>query len=486
MLTYDLTAKGNKTMYAFLYESMKEDILNGRLAAGERLPSKRTFAQHLGVSVKTVENAYEQLLLEGYIRAEEKRGYYVTPIQKTPSKKSSYEFFATRFHEDEYLADLTANNIRYDRFPYTTWAKTIRETLADYDTDLLKVVPFNGVERLRIAIADHLYHFRGMDVSPDHIVVGAGTEYLYSRLLQLLGEDGTWKGKKRQSVRFGIENPGYRKITGLYDSANVDWDYVDIDEKGIRVDQLTPKGITAVHVSPEHQVPIGFAMPVDRRQELLAWAGEAKERYIVEDDFDCEFRMVGRPIPSLQSMDHSNRVIYMNTFSKTMVPSLRMGYMVLPERLMERYVSTMHFYSATVSGLEQHAMAAFMEKGHFDRHIRRLVNDYKAQREKICRMFRESALSAISSIYEDDAGTHFLWKVTTPLSDVEIKWAARQRGILVKCLSEYCFADADRYRGILVIHYSDMSDEVLEKVIKAFEDIFLGTDENWYLSMQQM
>lgn len=462
MLTYDLSHRGKKTMYEFLYESMKADILSGRLAGGEKLPSKRGFAEHLRVSVKTVENAYEQLLLEGYIHSEEKKGYFVTPLQTKTGTRSSYASFATRFKEEEYLADLTASNIRYDKFPFSTWAKIMRETLADYDTTLLKVVPFNGAERLRVAIADHLYRFRGMEVSPDHIIVGAGTEYLYSRLVQLLGKD----------TKFGVENPGYRKITRLYDAAGIRWDYVNIDEKGVRVDQLSRKGITAIHVSPEHQVPIGFAMPVDRRQELLSWAAEEKERYIIEDDFDCEFRMVGRPIPSIQSMDHSNRVIYMNTFSKTMVPSLRMGYMVLPERLMERYISTMNFYSSTVSGLEQYAAASFIEKGYFERHIRRLVKDYRAQREKICRMFRESPLSAVSSIYEDDAGTHFLLHVETSMSDVEIKWAAMQRGILVKCLSEYCFADAEHYRGILVIHYSDMPDEVLQKVVAAFEEIF--------------
>lgn len=156
-----------------------------------------------------------------------------------------------------------------------------------------------------------------------------------------------------------------------------------------------------------------------------------------------------------------------------MVPSLRIGYMVLPEKLMERYISTMNFYSCTVSGFEQYAMAAFLEQGYFERHIRRLINDYRGQRERICRLFRESPLSQISHIYQDDAGTHFLLHIRTDLSDVEIKWAARQRGILVNCLSEYCFADAQRYRGILVIHYSDMEDEVLQKVIGALEEIFL-------------
>ena len=325
------------------------------------------------------------------------------------------------------------------------------------------MVPFNGVEKLRIAIAEHLYHFRGMDVSPDHIIVGAGTEYLYSRLLRLLGTD----------AKFGVENPGYRNIAKLFDASDANWDYVDIDDKGVRIDQLNDKEITVVHVSPEHQVPIGFTMPIGRRQELLNWAAEEPERYIIEDDFDCEFRLVGKTVPAVQSMDRTNRVIYMNTFSKTMVPSLRMGYMVLPERLMERYISTMNFYSSTVSGLEQYAMARFIEKGYFERHIRRMVNDYKVKREIICRLFLESPLSDISQIYGDDAGTHFLLYVKTSLSDVEIKWAAKERGILVRCLSEYCFANADKYKGILIIHYSDLEEKELRQVIAAFEDIFL-------------
>ena len=436
MLTYDLTARGRKTMYEYLYEAMKADILSGRLTAGEKLPSKRAFAEHLQVSVKTVENTYEQLLLEGYIRSEEKRGYFVNRLEVKNVSAPAYASFVTRFREEEYLADLTANNIQYDKFPFATWAKIMRQTLTDYDTSLLKTVPFNGVEKLRVAIAEHLYRYRGMHVSPDHIIVGAGTEYLYSRLLQLLGKN----------AKFGVENPGYRKITKLYDVGGVTWDYVDIDGQGMKVEQLDQKGITVAHVSPEHHFPIGLVMPVGRRQELLRWAAEEPERYIVEDDFDCEFRMVGKPVPSMQSMDRNHRVIYINTFSKTMVPSLRIGYMVLPEKLMERY-------------------------------IRRLLNDYRGQRERICRMFRESPLSQISQIYQDDAGTHFLLHVRTELSDVEIKWAARQRGILVNCLSEYCFADAQKYRGILVIHYSDMADEILQKVIGALEEIFCNYSE---------
>ena len=457
MLTYDLDKRGNKTMYEYLYELIKEDIADGKLKADEKLPSKRGLSQHLQISVKTVENAYEQLLLEGYIRSEEKRGYYVNKIAVVTGGAPGYAAPVKRFQEETYLADLTANNIRYDRFPFATWAKVMRETLTDYNTSLLKTVPFNGVLQLREAIADHLNRYRGMQVSADHIIIGAGTEYLYNRLLQLLGPD----------VKFGVENPGYRKITKIYDENGVDWDYVNIDDKGMKVDELRMKDINVAHVSPEHHFPIGLVMPVARRQELLNWAAEEPGRYIIEDDFDCEFRMQGKPIPSIQSRDRSHRVIYMNTFSKTMVPSLRIGYMVLPEKLMEKYISTMNFYSCTVSGFEQYAMAAFIEKGYFERHIKRLVNDYRGRREKICRMFRESRLNEISTIYQDDAGTHFLLHVKTSLSDVEIKWAVRQKGILINCLSEYCFADADKYHGILVIHYSDMDEATLKLVIAA-------------------
>lgn len=464
MLTYDLSQRGKRTMYEFLYEKMKEDILQGRLAKGEKLPSKRAFAEHLAVSVKTVENTYDQLLLEGYIRSEEKKGYYVNQIERMLGSGPAYASFVTKYKEEEYLADFTANNIRYDRFPFASWAKVMRETLTDYDTTLLKTVPFNGVEALRVQIAEYLFRYRGMQVSPDHIVIGAGTEYLYSRLLQLLGQDAV----------YAVENPGYRKIAKLYEASRSRWMHIDIDKEGMDVEALRQSKATVIHVSPEHHYPMGLVMPIGRRQALLSWAAEEKERYIIEDDFDCEFRMEGRPVPSMQSMDRSHRVIYMNTFSKTMVPSLRISYMVLPERLMERYISTMNFYSCTVSGFEQYALASFMEKGYFERHIRRMIHYYKQQRDFIKRLIKASELNKVCQVVETGAGTHFLLRVDTPLSDVEIKWAAKERGILLNCLSEFCFENREKYKGLVIINYSDIQEGRLKKAIVALEEIFCG------------
>ena len=461
MLTYDLTARGRKTMYEYLYEAMKADILSGRLTAGEKLPSKRAFAEHLQVSVKTVENTYEQLLLEGYIRSEEKRGYFVNRLEVKNVSAPAYASFVTRFREEEYLADLTANNIQYDKFPFATWAKIMRQTLTDYDTSLLKTVPFNGVEKLRVAIAEHLYRYRGMHVSPDHIIVGAGTEYLYSRLLQLLGKN----------AKFGVENPGYRKITKLYDVGGVTWDYVDIDSQGMKVEQLDQKGITVAHVSPEHHFPIGLVMPVGRRQELLRWAAEEPERYIVEDDFDCEFRMVGKPVPSMQSMDRNHRVIYINTFSKTMVPSLRIGYMVLPEKLMERYISTMNFYSCTVSNFEQYTLAAFINKGHFEKHINRLRIHYHDKRDMLLQCIKSSPLFNHVTIKGEDAGLHFLMKIDTELTDEIICQRAAAKGIRIMPLSKYYYHPEKAMQHILVVNYSSLTQEQMTEATQAFNEI---------------
>ena len=450
-------------MYEFLYRRIKEDILSGQLSPGEKMPSKRALAEHLDVSVKTIENTYDQLLLEGYIYSEEKRGYFVSRVEKVSGSRPAYASFESKYKEETYLADFTANNINYELFPFATWAKVMRETLTDYDTTLLKTVPFNGVEELRVEIAEYLYRYRGMQVSPDHIIIGAGTEYLYNRLLQLFGE----------GAHYAVENPGYQKIARIYNGYHATWQHIDIDEYGIDVEVLKQTDANIVHVSPGHHYPMGMVMPVGRRQELLNWAAERPGRYIIEDDFDCEFRMDGRPVPAMQSMDRSHRVIYMNTFSKTMVPSLRISYMVLPEKLMERYVSTMNFYSCTVSGFEQYALASFMREGYFERHIRRMIHHYRKQREKIKKILKSSSLNEICKIVEADTGTHFLIQVKTQLSDVEIKWAAKESGILLNCLSEYCFANKEKYSNILLMNYSDLEEDKLKQAVQLLEEIFL-------------
>ena len=376
MRAYDFSKRGKLTLYEYLYRCLKEDILEGRITAGEKLPSKRELAGTYGVSVKTVENAYAQLLTEGYVEAEEKRGYFAAKVEHgghgfaaAHSFEAAQGVFSgaglsgeARYAEEKWFADFTSSNTVYEKFPFSQWSKVMRETLSYREEELLRTAPFQGVKELREEIAAYLYRNRGMQVSSDCILIGAGTEYLYGRLLELLPADSI----------YAAEDPGYRKITKLYEGHGAPFRYVPVDGEGICVGALRESGASVVHVSPGYHFPLGFVMPVGRRQALLAWAREESERYIIEDDYDCELRYFGHPAPAIQSMDINHRVIYFNTFSKMLAPSLRVSYMVLPPKLMDRYVQKMNYYSNTVSSFEQYAVASFLQQGFFERHVNRM------------------------------------------------------------------------------------------------------------------
>jgi GntR family transcriptional regulator/MocR family aminotransferase len=465
MLTYDLDKRNALTIYEYLYKCIKDDILNGVLEADAKLPSKRELAKHHQISLKTVENAYEQLIVEGYIYSVEKRGYFVSAIDSDikPTKSQPHTPFGIYHNVDNdetFFADFTSNQAAIENFPYDTFAKIMRGILSRYDTNMLKTVSFQGAYELREAIANYLYGFRGMNVSPDQIIIGAGTEYLYGRLIQLLGKDHI----------YALEDPGYRKISKIYKVHDVKWRYVGIDENGLIVDKLYESGANVVHVSPGHHFPTGCIMPISRRQQLLEWAEEDIDRYIIEDDYDSEFRFSRRPIPAIQSLNHNHRVIYMNTFSKTLAPSIRISYMVLPLKLMDRYVDTMNFYSCTVSSFEQYALAEFMNKGYFERHIQRMKKYYKAKRDAMLRVFEKSELSKFAVIDEKDAGNHFLMRINTTLSDTELKWLARKNGIKLDCLSEYCESEKELHSHVVIVNYSDIDETSFAKALEIIKE----------------
>ena len=322
MLTYDLT-KTDGPLYKCLYECIKNDISQGKLSSGEKMPSKRTLAKNLGVSTITVENAYDQLIGEGYMFARPKRGYFIAdvsdirvikaPVQKELSIKLPPE-------QDESIFDFSSNRTDSGNFPFSIWAKLMRETISLREQELLSVSPCGGVRELREAIASHLSSFRGMNVDPDQIIVGAGTEYLYGLLVKLLGKDKV----------YCVEDPGYKKISQIYECNNAKCLPVQMDEQGISVELIKKANAQIAHISPTHHFPTGITMPVNRRYELLAWANESSDRYIIEDDYDSEFRMNGHPIPPILSIDACEKVIYINTFSKSLTSTIRISYMVLP------------------------------------------------------------------------------------------------------------------------------------------------------------
>lgn len=463
MITYNLTDTGSDSLYEYLCKCMKNDILQGTLKAGERLPSKRIFAANLGVSVVTVENAYAQLIAEGYIYSIPKRGFYVTDFNSmvTEQKETvSEETIPMAGGDTSYFADFSSNQTSSDLFPFTIWSKVIREILSDSRVQLMTNSPCGGIYDLRESIAKYLKDFRGMAVRPEQIIIGAGTEYLYGLLVQLLGNDKV----------YGVENPGYRKLESIYRSFQAPCEWISMDEAGICVPSLEDKGVDIVHVTPSHQYPTGIVMPISRRYELLGWASRKEGRYIIEDDYDSELRLSGQPIPTLQSIDMSEKVIYMNTFTKTLCSTVRISYMILPQKLLSLFYEKLSFYSCTVSNFEQYTLARFIEEGKFEVHVNRLRNHYRRKRDILLEALKASRMKGKISVSGEEAGLHFLLAIHTKLSEQSVMEHAMSKGIKLVPLSDYYYGET-RKQNIYVMNFSSIdvarADEIMERLYKS-------------------
>ena len=375
MLTYNLNERGTLTLYEYLYKCIKDDIVSGKIKTDEKLPSKRNMAKNHDISVITVENAYAQLLVEGYIRAVEKKGYFANEITNQISENQEVtenvsEYKINKPEKVKWIVDFNSNHVRYDSFPFATWSKIMRQKLLDEENSFLMTPSRNGIWELRSAIAKHLREFRGLTVLADQIIVGAGTEYLYGLIVQLLGRDSV----------IATENPGYRKISMVYESNGVRTIHLPMDNQGISIDELEKSDANIVHISPNHHFPTGKVMPAARRHQLLEWANMG-ERYIIEDDYDSEFRYKGKPIPALQGYDRSGKVIYIGTFSKSIAPAIRMSYLVLPERVCSLYKKQCGFISSTVSKVDQLIFQKFIEKGYYERHLNKTRALYRSRHD---------------------------------------------------------------------------------------------------------
>ena len=459
MLTYSFENRKGLSLYEYLYSCIKEDILSFRLAPDEKLPSKRALAKNLDISTITVESAYGQLMAEGYIYSVPKSGFYVSHIAASKSERELTEE-ATPYSEsesrEEFFADFVKNNAASDNFPFVTWTKLMRETMSDEHKKLMVSSPSTGIYELRKAIADYLFQFRGMKVSADRIIIGAGTEYLYSLIIQLLG----------RSKRYALEDPGYRKIHHIYKANEVDCVHVPLDTNGIDIEKLEKSKADVLHISPSHHFPTGIVTPVSRRYELLSWASKSKDRYIIEDEYDSEFRLLGKPIPSLQSIDVLQKVIYINTFSKSLTPTIRISYMVLPEELMKKYNEKLSFYSCTVANFEQYTLASFIKRGYFEKHINRMRNFYRGQRDSLMETIKSHPFYDRLTVTEENSGLHFLLSVKTDLSDDELMRKARAKGVNVSCLSQYYSDKSNSKEHTLIINYSGTQKERMKEAVE--------------------
>ena len=444
MRTYELKKCPGLPLYESLYRAIREDILSGALQPGEKLPSKRALAANLEVGKTTVEGAYAQLLEEGYIVSRERSGFFVEQVERPLVRKSPAPRPLPPADEPP-KADLTGNGT--GQFPFSVWIRLQREVILDYGEQLLLPLHAQGALELRQAIARNLADFRGLTIDPDCILVGAGTDFLYNLLLQLLGQDKV----------YAVEDPGYGKIGKIYRAGGVRCLPIPMDDQGIRPECLGDAQV--LHISPSHHFPTGLVTPLPRRRALLDWARK-RGGWIIEDDYDTEFRFRGRPMPAMQAMD-PDRVIYKNTFSKTLAPSIRISYMVLPPALMETFREKLGFYGCTVPSFEQYTLARFLDRGYFEKHINRMRKFYRARRNRVIAALEHCPAADRFTILEQDAGLHFLLQVASPLTGPALTKKFAAQGLKVHLLSSFYQAPTPESDKSLVINYSAVDEAAL-------------------------
>lgn len=456
-LTISLKAGDKIPLYEQIYSYIKEEIRKGVIPSGEKLPSTRALCRHLDVSRSTVELAYEQLLSEGYIEAQPYRGYFVSDIEGLFqfSGSGSTEEKRERKTQKQYRYDFTPSGVDLKSFPYNAWRKLSKECLTDDRAELFRLGCPQGEYGLRSAISSYLHQARGVNCVPDQIIVGAGNDYLLMLLCSVLG----------QGHKVALENPTYRQAYRLFANLSYDVHTVDMDSKGMRVDRLRASGADIAFVMPSHQYPLGTVMPIRRRIELLRWAEEEEGRYIIEDDYDSEFRYKGKPIPALQGYDASGKVIYIGTFSKSIAPAIRMSYMVLPEPVCRMYRERCGFISSTVSKVDQMILQKFIEEGYYERHLNKTRALYKSRHDTLLSALRD--MESHIRISGENAGVHLLLHFRDGRSEEELIQRAAEKGVKVYGLSEY-YVDGKEKAGetVILLGYANMNEEKIREAVK--------------------
>lgn len=435
--------KKEKSLYEQIYESIRDDILSGKLREGEKLPSKRSLAESRHVSIITVQNAYGQLIAEGYIRAAERSGYFV----QYSGGITSFPDCEISDNTGEFQTEKTApkQSSSADLFPFSVWTKLMRSVILEKSTALLQPVTSGGAMELRRAISGYLHRTRGFWQPPERIIIGAGTEYLYNLLIQLLGRD----------KRYGIEDPAYEKLPKIYALNNVEFEYIPLDKSGMSAAELAEKKIDVAHISPAHHFPTGIVMPISRRREIMLYA-EQTGSFIIEDDYDSEFHRGGRPVPSMFSLDGSGSVIYVNTFSRTIAPSVRISYMCLPERLYALWQERLGFYACPVPAFEQYTLARFISEGYFERHINRSRKRYKRIRELVLEFIKKYPEA---EVFEENAGLHFTVKLLGNVDEIIKK--SSDNGIKITPLKNYYSNRKNKNKDLYVVNYVNADEEKL-------------------------
>ena len=450
-LTTALDPSSSVPLYEQLYHSLAGEMRSGTLSAGVRMPGKRRLAAELSVSVNTVDAAYQMLAAEGYLESRERSGFYVQEYLALPSRPAGLPqppAPPVPPPAPPVRYDLSTRGVDPGLFPFRTWARLQKELLYSAP-ELLTPGDARGDAALRQALAEYLAEYRGVQCDPEQLVVGAGLEYLLGLLAPLLPGPAA------------VETPGYPRARQVLENNGVPCRCLPVDADGLSLTALSASDAAVCYVTPSHQFPTGVTMPAGRRAELLHWAARAPgQRYIIEDDYDSEFRFDTRPLPSLQGMAGADGpVVYLSTCSRSLAPGIRIAYMVLPRQLLGAWQAKYRLYSGTVGRFEQQTLARFITGGYFTRHLARERTAYKARRDALVAALRTSFAPEELTLAGLHTGLHLLAQLKDPPPDAALRAAARQYGVRCSLLSDYDLTGtAHSAAGTLVLGYGSLPD----------------------------
>ena len=445
--------ENDEPLYVQIYQQIKQQIRSGTLPENFRLPSKRQLAAQMQISVNTVSAAYSQLVSEGFLAAKPQRGFFVCSldelIQTEPADEKQLQPLSAR---PSVLVDFSINDVARDKFPFQTWRKAMNKCFNEYDPDLLTSTPPQGDYQLRQAIARYLYQARGVSCTAEQIIIGAGNDNLLQMLSYILDS----------SCTIGMENPVYHQAKHFFQRMGHRVVPVPVDEHGMQVEPLEGRDNIAIYVTPSHQFPLGITMPVSRRIKLLNWTQEGSSRYIIEDDYDSEFRYNSRPVPALQSLDHNSRVIYLGTFSKSIAPSLRISYMVLPRPLLKQYLEQYLFFPSAVSRFEQAVLHEFITSGHFETHLNKMRKLYRTRGQDLAQAL--SIFDRQIQISGEGAGLYLTVQLKNGLTETEMCQRAEAYGVKVYPISPYFSGDVpDEHQSKVLLGFGALNREQMQQ-----------------------
>lgn len=467
-LTVLLKRDSGEPLYSQLYQYIKKEILSGKLSAQTRLPSIRALSEHLQISRNTVDLAYQQLLSEGYVQSRQRSGLYVIDLEleSLPSSHSiSKKWSENRIQDSSAIRyDFRYGDVDAEHFPLATWRKLTNQSIHQDQLNIFSYGDPLGEPGLRLEISKYLHGSRGVNCSPDQIMIGAGVQYLLGVLSGLVGAAAN---------DIAMEDPGYDGVRTMFQHNGLSIHSIPLEIDGLNIQKLYESKSRIVYITPSHQFPYGMVMPLSKRMQLLKWAAD-QNGIIIEDDYDSEFRYSGKPIPSLQGLDTHHRTVYLGTFSKCLLPSLRIAYMVLPQALLELHSKQDYrLYDQTVSRFHQKTLELFMKNGHWEAHIRKMRNVYRQKQSILISMIQKLMGSQVTIIGQN-AGLHILLSVHNGMDEQKLIQTAEEEGARVYPVSPFWAQRAQAERSMVQIGFGGLSNEDITEGVHSLHRAWFG------------